>query len=94
MAPWLIECNRVTVHPPSPDCTPLAVRFDAAHGDDGKKMTVDWDEELRKLNASEYGKRRADRDLTKDIDDPEALKWAKSNANKAQSAVQETSYKV
>lgn len=57
-------------------------------------MTVDWDEELRKLNASEYGKRRADRDLTKDIDDPEALKWAKSNANKAQSAVQETSYKV
>lgn len=56
-------------------------------------MTVDWDEELRKLNASQYGKRQ-ERDLTKDINDPEAVKWARKNAKIAQSAVEKSTDQV
>lgn len=56
-------------------------------------MTVDWDEELRKLNASQYGKRQ-ERDLTKDMNDPEAVKWARKNAKMAQSAVEKSTNQV
>lgn len=56
-------------------------------------MTVDWDEELRKLNASQYGKRQ-ERDLTKDMNDPEAVKWARKNAKIAQSAVEKSTNQV
>ena len=56
-------------------------------------MTVDWDEELRKLNASQYGKRQ-ERDLTKDMNDPEAVKWARKNAKIAQSAVEKSTKQV
>ncbi|CAN0186636.1 unnamed protein product, partial [Ectocarpus fasciculatus] len=57
------------------------------------EMTVDWDEELRKLNASQYGKRQ-ERDLTKDMNDPEAVKWARKNAKIAQSAVENSTKQV
>lgn len=56
-------------------------------------MTVDWDEELRKLNASQYGKRQ-ERDLTKDMNDPEAVKWARKNAKIAQSAMENSTKQV
>ena len=55
-------------------------------------MTVDWDEELRKLNAAQYTKKRAER--AKSEAEPDVVKWAKTNARKAQSAAQDTSYKV
>lgn len=58
-----------------------------------EQMTVDWDEELRKLNASQYGKRQ-ERDLTKDMNDPEAVKWARKNAKIAQSAVEKSTKQV
>lgn len=58
-----------------------------------EQMTVDWDEELRKLNASQYGKRQ-ERDLTKDMNDPEAVKWARKNAKMAQSAVEKSTNQV
>ncbi|CAM9162502.1 unnamed protein product [Ectocarpus sp. 8 AP-2014] len=57
------------------------------------EMTVDWDEELRKLNASQYGKRQ-ERDLTKDMNDPEAVKWARKNAKIAQSAMENSTKQV
>eukprot|EP00903_Cladosiphon_okamuranus_P011911 g11187.t1 len=57
------------------------------------EMTVDWDEELRKLNASQYGKRQ-ERDLTKNMNDPEAVKWARKNAQIAQSAVEKSANQV
>lgn len=55
-------------------------------------MTVDWDEELRKLNAAQYTKKRAER--AKKEAEPDVMKWAKTNTRKAQSAAQETSFKV
>lgn len=55
-------------------------------------MTVDWDEELRKLNAAQYTKKRAER--AKREAEPDVMKWAKTSTRKAQSAAQETSFKV
>lgn len=57
-------------------------------------MTVDWDEELRKLNASDLARRRAKRDRSKTDSDPEVVNWAKANARKAKSAAKETTYKA
>lgn len=60
-------------------------------------MTVDWDEELRKLNSGELDEKLKARDreirkMTQKSDDP--ADWVKAEARKAQMAAQETSYQV
>lgn len=60
-------------------------------------MTVDWDEELRKLNSGELDEKLKVRDreirkMIKKNEDP--ADWVKANARKAQMAAQDTSYQV
>lgn len=62
-------------------------------------MTVDWDEELRKLNAGELDVKlkRRDREiqeLQRKAQEGDPAEWMKANARKAQRAAQESSYQV
>lgn len=59
------------------------------------QMTVDWDDELRKLNANEGRKYMANRDSNKSKDGNEDMgKWVESGARKAKSKAQEAQYQV
>lgn len=56
---------------------------------------MDWDEELRKLNAGElHVKPRYFREKEKRREQEAMDQWMKSNSRKAKAAAQETNFKV